>query len=104
MAVEQPAGGLAHHSHAGPSHGEIASGARICRGNNCGLDHPRRQLLRIPLSTTHVIITSIMGVGAVKTFRWNEMIVVERIIWAGSSPCRPALNRLRARTRRRGYV
>ncbi len=36
----------------------------------------------IPLSTTHVISTSIMGVGTVKRFsgmRWN---VVERIVWA----------------------
>jgi PiT family inorganic phosphate transporter len=36
----------------------------------------------IPLSTTHVISTSIMGVGAVKRFSGVKWIVVERIIWA----------------------
>ena len=36
----------------------------------------------IPLSTTHVITTSIMGVGAVKRFGGMRWIVVERIIWA----------------------
>jgi PiT family inorganic phosphate transporter len=36
----------------------------------------------IPLSTTHVISTSIMGVGAVKRFSGLRWIVVERIIWA----------------------
>jgi PiT family inorganic phosphate transporter len=36
----------------------------------------------IPLSTTHVISTSIMGVGAVKRFSGLRWTVVERIIWA----------------------
>src|SRR6266487_783349 len=36
----------------------------------------------IPLSTTHVISTSIMGVGAVKRFSGVRWTVVERIIWA----------------------
>ena len=36
----------------------------------------------IPLSTTHVITTSIMGVGAVKRFSGMKWRVVERIIWA----------------------
>ena len=36
----------------------------------------------IPLSTTHVISTSIMGVGAVKRFSAMRWTVVERIIWA----------------------
>src|SRR6266404_8743106 len=36
----------------------------------------------IPLSTTHVISTSIMGVGAVKRFSGMRWTVVERIIWA----------------------
>jgi PiT family inorganic phosphate transporter len=36
----------------------------------------------IPLSTTHVISTSIMGVGVVKRFSGMRWIVVERIIWA----------------------
>src|SRR5438093_509580 len=36
----------------------------------------------IPLSTTHVITTSIMGVGAVKRFGGMKWTVVERIIWA----------------------
>src|SRR6059036_4071704 len=35
----------------------------------------------IPLSTTHVISTSIMGVGAVKRFSGMRWTVVERIIW-----------------------
>src|SRR3954465_6242595 len=36
----------------------------------------------IPLSTTHVISTSIMGVGAVKRFSGVRWTVVERIVWA----------------------
>lgn len=36
----------------------------------------------IPLSTTHVISTSIMGVGAVKRFSGVKWTVVERILWA----------------------
>lgn len=36
----------------------------------------------IPLSTTHVISTSIMGVGAAKRFSGVKWGVVERILWA----------------------
>ena len=36
----------------------------------------------IPLSTTHVISTSIMGVGVVKRFSGVKWTVVERIVWA----------------------
>ncbi len=36
----------------------------------------------IPVSTTHVISTSIMGVGAIKRFSAVKWGVVERIIWA----------------------
>jgi len=39
-------------------------------------------LYGIPLSTTHVISTSIMGVGAVKRFSGVKWTVVELIIWA----------------------
>lgn len=39
-------------------------------------------LYGIPLSTTHVISTSIMGVGAVKRFSGVKWTVVERIVWA----------------------
>jgi inorganic phosphate transporter, PiT family len=35
----------------------------------------------IPLSTTHVITSSIMGVGAVKRLGGMKWVVVERIIW-----------------------
>ncbi|MEP7250451.1 MAG: inorganic phosphate transporter [Spartobacteria bacterium] len=35
----------------------------------------------IPLSTTHVISTSIMGVGAVKRFGGVKWTLVERIVW-----------------------
>jgi PiT family inorganic phosphate transporter len=38
--------------------------------------------LGIPLSTTHAISTSIMGVGAVKRFGAVKWTVVERILWA----------------------
>jgi len=38
--------------------------------------------LGIPLSTTHAISTSIMGVGAVKRFGAVKWGVVERILWA----------------------
>ncbi len=36
----------------------------------------------IPLSTTHVISTSIMGVGAAKRFSGVKWSLVERIVWA----------------------
>ena len=36
----------------------------------------------VPLSTTHVISTSIMGVGAVKRFSGVKWGVVQRIVWA----------------------
>ncbi len=36
----------------------------------------------IPLSTTHVISASIMGVGAVKRFSGVKWSLVERIVWA----------------------
>ena len=36
----------------------------------------------IPLSTTHVISTSIMGVGAAKRFSGVKWGIVERIVWA----------------------
>jgi PiT family inorganic phosphate transporter len=36
----------------------------------------------IPVSTTHVISTSIMGVGATKRFSAVKWLVVERIVWA----------------------
>ena len=39
-------------------------------------------LYGIPLSTTHVISTSIMGVGAAKRFSGVKWTVVERIVWA----------------------
>jgi inorganic phosphate transporter, PiT family len=39
-------------------------------------------MLGIPLSTTHVISTSIMGVGAAKRFGAVKWGVVERIVWA----------------------
>lgn len=38
--------------------------------------------LGIPVSTTHVISTSIMGVGAMKRFGAVKWGIVERIIWA----------------------
>lgn len=39
-------------------------------------------LLGMPLSTTHVISTSIMGVGATKRFSAVRWTVVERMVWA----------------------
>ncbi|NTU82799.1 MAG: inorganic phosphate transporter [Chloroflexales bacterium] len=36
----------------------------------------------IPLSTTHVISTSIMGVGAAKRLGALKFTVVEQILWA----------------------
>jgi len=38
--------------------------------------------LGMPVSTTHAITTSIMGVGAAKRFSALKLTVVERIIWA----------------------
>jgi len=39
-------------------------------------------LLGMPVSTTHAITTSIMGVGAAKRFSALKLTVVERIVWA----------------------
>jgi len=39
-------------------------------------------MLGMPVSTTHAITTSIMGVGAAKRFSAIKWGVVERIIWA----------------------
>jgi len=36
----------------------------------------------MPVSTTHVITASIMGVGAAKRWSAVKWVVVERIIWA----------------------
>jgi len=38
--------------------------------------------LGMPVSTTHAITTSIMGVGAAKNWRGLKLPVVERILWA----------------------
>jgi PiT family inorganic phosphate transporter len=38
--------------------------------------------LGMPISTTHAITTSIMGVGAAKSFRALKWGIVERILWA----------------------
>jgi PiT family inorganic phosphate transporter len=39
-------------------------------------------LLGVPVSTTHVISTSIMGVGATKRLSAVKWGIVERIVWA----------------------
>ena len=36
----------------------------------------------MPVSTTHAITTSIMGVGSAKGFNALKLTVVERILWA----------------------
>ena len=36
----------------------------------------------MPVSTTHAITTSIMGVGCAKGFNALKLVVVERILWA----------------------
>jgi PiT family inorganic phosphate transporter len=36
----------------------------------------------MPVSTTHAITTSIMGVGCAKGFNHLKLGVVERIVWA----------------------
>src|SRR5437868_34920 len=58
------------------------------RFSRCTVSLPKRARLSltasvygIPLSTTHVISTSLMGVGAAKRFSGVKWTVVERIIW-----------------------
>jgi PiT family inorganic phosphate transporter len=36
----------------------------------------------MPVSTTHAITTSIMGVGCAKSVNALKLVVVERILWA----------------------
>jgi PiT family inorganic phosphate transporter len=58
-----------------PVHGfaaETTAGAIIFTASHFG----------IPLSTTHVISTSIMGVGAMKRFSAVKWGLVHRIVWA----------------------
>jgi PiT family inorganic phosphate transporter len=58
-----------------PVHGfaaETTAGAIIFTASHFG----------IPLSTTHVISTSIMGVGAMKRFSAVRWGLVHRIVWA----------------------
>jgi PiT family inorganic phosphate transporter len=58
-----------------PVHGfaaETTAGAIIFTASHFG----------IPLSTTHVIATSIMGVGAMKRFSAVKWGLVHRILWA----------------------
>ena len=40
--------------------------------------------LGMPVSTTHAITTSIMGVGCAKRFSALKLGIIERILWAGS--------------------
>jgi PiT family inorganic phosphate transporter len=53
----------------------------------------------IPLSTTHVISTSIMGVGAVKRFSGVKWTLVERIVWTWvlTLPCTALIGYILAR-------
>jgi PiT family inorganic phosphate transporter len=39
-------------------------------------------MLGMPVSTTHAVTTSIMGVGCAKGFNHLKFDVVERILWA----------------------
>ena len=39
------------------------------------------EYLKLPVSTTHAISTSIMGVGAAKSFRALKWDLVEKIVW-----------------------
>ena len=73
---------LAHHSHAWPSGGEIAAVYGFAAETIAALIIQVASYYGIPLSTTHVISTSIMGVGAVKRFTGIRWTVVERIVWA----------------------
>ena len=38
--------------------------------------------LGMPVSTTHAVTASIMGVGAAKNWKALKLVVVERILWA----------------------
>jgi len=62
------AAAAAHHSHARPSPWSNCSRFMDSRRNDCRVNHQGASYYGIPLSTTHVISASIMGVGAVKRF------------------------------------
>ena len=55
---------LAHRAHDGPAHHEAAAGRRILRRDGRARSHSARDALGIPVSTTHTITGSIVGVGA----------------------------------------
>jgi hypothetical protein len=75
-------GRLAHHQDAGAQNGQAASDQRLCRGSQFGHRHWAGVLLGIPVSTTHNIAASIMGVGCAKRFNAIKWTVVERMVWA----------------------
>ena len=73
---------LANHPHARAQNGEASASAGFAAETTAALIIQAASSYGIPLSTTHVISTSIMGVGAVKRFSGVKWTVVERIIWA----------------------
>jgi len=65
-----------------PGVAEVASIGGFVRQYQVQVDPNKLLAYGIPLSTTHVISTSIIGVGAAKRFSGVKWTVVERIIWA----------------------
>jgi phosphate/sulfate permease len=55
---------------------------RVCRGSDGATILLVAGNFGMPVSTTHAITTSIMGVGMAKNWKALDLIAAERIIWA----------------------
>ena len=82
MAAGTAAGGMADHSHVAQKM------VKLQPVNGLPRRHDERHVLTMaahfgmPVSTTHAITTSIMGVGTAKRFNALNFKVVQRILWA----------------------
>src|SRR5204863_1281494 len=73
MAAGTAAGGLAHHSHARPSGGEVAAGTWLRGRNHCRANHSSSELLRHSTLNHTRNFHFDHGRRCGKTFQWNPL-------------------------------
>ena len=66
------AGRMADHSHRGPPHLSHRAARRACQPGGVGGRHPGASLVGAPTSTTQVVASSVVGVGAGRR-RWHHV-------------------------------
>ena len=79
--------GLAHHPHAGNEDDHAATDPRLRRRNHRFCHHHGRLAFRHSGSTTQVISSSILGVGATKRLSAVRWGIVGNILWAWVLTC-----------------